>query len=706
MMMDSNRLGNRTPKVLVIGFLGALLVALWVFCFYPGEQTKALWTTIGHANAPFLFVLCLGLFIGVLLVLSLFRLLNRTRLLAMERHRYQQENVRLRRRVELSEQRCRHFLDYAGDAIFLIDPGSGALREMNQRAEELLGYTAEETRTLSQSMRLFPGRQQRRYLRLMKKVLKYGYGEEGNLVFRRKDGQFFIGAVHARLGDLGKERVVHAVLRDVTEIKRIEKELRRKNQDLTLMNKIVHRAAGSRNLKETLYAILEEVIENLEADGGGIYLVRRDEETLNLLVHHGIEEEILKDLRRMPSGEGLAGRVAARGEPSSSNDLQQDRRLWSKAVRNADWHGFQAVPLCANEKTVGVLFVFNRSNRTFNRDEVNLLLAIGKQVGTTVEGAELFDAFQQQCRLTEASCQELEQSRRQLRETLAKTEEANRALERLERMKSNFLALASHELRTPLTYVLSGTELLATNLQARFSGEEQRILEAVFQGGKRLERIVQDLLEVARIESQSIYLAHEAVNLPAIMEEIGREFQPVLGKRRLSFKVAEFPHQIELFGDRHHLKRTFMRLLENAVKFTPEGGRIEIRANLRSFSDIRQHESLLRPFSPSFFSSLTAGRFLQITMSDSGVGIDPEDHIWVFDKFYETGEIAGHFSSQTRFGGKGVGLGLTLVKGMVESHGGMVWVESSGTGKSGEGSAFHVLLPLSPRDGEAVDAAG
>lgn len=179
------------------------------------------------------------------------------------------------------------------------------------------------------------------------------------------------------------------------------------------------------------------------------------------------------------------------------------------------------------------------------------------------------------------------------------------------------------------------------------------------------------------------------------MEEISGEFQGLFEERGLILDLAEFP-SLEMLGDRHHLKRTFKRLLENAAKFTPKGGRIDVRAQRKSPFEIRRREKELRPFSPAFFEALSAPGFGQITIRDSGVGIDADEQVRIFDKFYEVGDITEHFTSQTRFGGKRVGLGLTLVKGMVEAHGGMVWVESPGTGDQGAGSAFHVLLPLAP----------
>jgi hypothetical protein len=655
-------------------------------------------------DAGFRFTLSLGLLFVFLLTLPASRFLYRLRQLATERDHYREENSRLHSAAELAERRYRHLLDNAGDALFFIDPDSGTLREINRPAEDLLGYTAKEIRTLSLGV-LFPGWQRRRYLRLVKRVLKDGYGEEGNLLFRRKDGQLFTGAVHARLGQLGETQVVHGVLRNVSEIKRIEQELRQKNRDLTLVNEIAHRAAGSRNLKDMLHAILTEVTQTFSVDGGGIFLIGGKNGSLELAVHRGVDAEILKDFSHITPGVGLVGRVAENGQPRTSADLQKDHRVRSQTVLTAGWRGFQAIPLVSNERTVGVLFMFSHNKRTLSREEMRLLLAIGKQVGTSVEGAQLFDALQWQHRLTEASNRELAFSRQQLKENLTRVEESNRVLERLDRMKSNFLALASHELRTPLTYILPSVEFLSESLKERLENDEKRFLEAIHQGGKRLQKVVHDLLEVARLESQSLYVGRERIDLPALVRAVRSDFHPILKSRELSLTIGEFPHPLPFFGDPDHLRKAVYRLVENAVKFTPRGGGIEIKASHRTPAEIEAMEPLLSPFSPSFFRKDITDPFLQMTVRDTGIGIDPEEQVRIFDKFYEVGDIGAHFTSQTRFGGKGVGLGLTLVRGMVEAHGGMVWVESPGTEKDGVGSAFHLLLPLAPDGGETVDAA-
>jgi signal transduction histidine kinase len=153
-------------------------------------------------------------------------------------------------------------------------------------------------------------------------------------------------------------------------------------------------------------------------------------------------------------------------------------------------------------------------------------------------------------------------------------------------------------------------------------------------------------------------------------------------------------------GDIHHLQRAFGRLMENAVKFTPEGGRICITGRVLQQEEVSALIEKLSSFSESFFDSVLAENYLEIVISDSGVGLEKEDQIRIFDKFQEVGDISEHSTSQARFGGKGIGLGLTLAKGIIETHAGMVWVESAGPD---QGSCFSALLPLvSPDEGRYV----
>jgi len=661
-------------------------------------------------SLPFTELSAVAGLILLLLVLAAFFILGRSlvharrqaRRLAEELETQQQRNSELEQEVSAARLRSRQLLTFAGDAMFFLDAAGERLVEQNRTVCELLGYSAAELSGMNLD-NLFPGHQKRRYQRLVKKVRKYGYGEEGELLFRRKDGSTFIGAVHARLGTLGNEQVVHGTVRDVTAIKQIENELRRKNRDLALLNRIAHSAASSQDLQSLLNGLLKTVVETLGTTGGGIFLLRHAGSALHLAAGLNISSEVNRELAHIRPDQGLIGRVISNGRPRSTTDLNHDRRRWSKTVLEDGWKGFLAVPIGIASRTLGVLFIYSRKARVFTREETQLLMAIGRQAGTAVEGAELLDALRWQNRLTEASNRELEASRHRLKENLRRQQEATRTLERLERMKNNFLALASHELRTPLTYILSGSELLLDN-SGLLNQQQQQLLQAVHRGGERLQEIVNDLLEVARLEAQSIYLGKEKIRLAPLLSSIGSNLQCRLEKLQLQLSIDLLP-EIELYGDPDHLRRAVQRVLENAAKFTPPGGMIDITGRNIAAADLVGRKETLKPFTTNFFDRPLHPAYLQLTIRDTGVGIDPEEQVRIFDKFYEVGEITSHHTSQASFGGKGVGLGLTLVRGMIEAHGGMIWVESAGTADGGRGSSFHIVLPLEGET-DAVAATG
>lgn len=593
--------------------------------------------------------------------------------------------------AELAEARERpeQILQYASDAMFFIDPHDGTLLEVNRRAEELLGYSCGDIRHLTLGV-LFPGRHRRRYLKLVRRVLKDGAGEEADLVFRRKDGSTFHGAVQARLGWLGRQRVAHGSLRDITPSVHLTTELRRHNQQLTLLNEIAQRVTQGRELSSIFAAILDQVVGSLAVSGGGLFLLRHRGTEMALGHHRGIPAEVVAELDALNLGEGLIGRVAVSGQPRLSVDLQKDHRRDSAAMARDGWRAFIAVPLAAEEQCLGVLFVFDRGLRVLNRNDLRLLQAIGRQIGPLLKNAELFDELQWQHRINQASLRELERSRAALRDHLAELEKSHRMLQSLDQMKSTFLALASHELRTPLTSICSGTELLAAAGEC-LDDAGRCALEAIVHGSRRLRDLVDDLLEAARLEANAIYLAREPFDPRPLLEDLVAGVQAVCDQRRLSCTLTDLPPAVTLRGDLHHLQRALGRLLENAVKFTSEGGWVQLGATIRRRDEVASRAGELARFSRDFFSGPHAGRYLEICIRDSGIGLLPGEEERIFDKFYAGGDISAHSSTSDCFGGKGVGLGLTLARGVVAAHAGLLWAESAG---AGAGSSFFLLLPL------------
>ncbi len=604
---------------------------------------------------------------------------------------------RQHRVLQQTTERFHQTLDYAGDALFYVTPGDGRIAQVNPQGASMLGYSQDEIATLKPED-LFDRQARKRFFRLVSRVRKKGYGEEKNLLFRRKDGSTFFGAVHARLGKLGKRPMVHGVLRDVTPARQLEKELRQKNQELRLLNRIAHLLAETRESENGLNGVLEVVRRAFQAGGGGIYLVRNQDSRLELVATLNLDEASELAIRELDPRRSVIGQVVVTGQPYGSPDITQHPLLASATVLDQGWRSLQAVPLTSQAEIIGVLFLFDEKHRAYTPEELQLLMAVGHQIGATVSQSELVNALRWQSRLTQASNRELERSRKQLRNHLSRLEDSNRTLEQLDRMKNNFLAIASHELRTPLTYILPAVELLEDKLAQR-DEETRDLLGSILQGGKRLDRLVQDLLEMARIESRDIYLARERIDLNQALLQLEQQFAPALEERCQILNRPQVPPHLDLHGDSHHLYNALSRLMENAVKFTPDHGVIAIELAEIERQVLLSNKEQLLPFSPGFFDHPLPSQLLQLTVRDTGVGIDPDQCLRIFDKFYNTGDIREHFSSTTRFGGKGVGIGLTLVKGMIEIQGGMIWVESHHSGLQ-TGTAFHIILPLpDPADG-------
>ena len=586
--------------------------------------------------------------------------------------------------------RDRQLIQMANDALFIFDQKDGALLEVNRQAEDLLGYTQGEVTNLTFKV-LFSREHRQRLLRMISAVIKDGHAESSGIKFRRKDGSQFIGEIKARSGRIGNRKIVYGNFRDVTQATNLQLELERHNLHLTLLNQISHRVAEGHNLPHTLEIILDEVIKSFNISGGGIFLLEQRGTEMKLALHRNIPEDVVEDLNQMKPGEGLAGKVVETARHRHSTNLQKDHRRTSSAVRADNWRAFLAVPFIAEEEALGVLFIFDRGHKVFSREDIRLTQAIGRQLGPLLKSAELFDELQWQHRINFASLRELERSRSTLRDNLDQLEQHQRTLQGINQMKSSFLSLASHELRTPLTTILSGAEFLQSQTEELLGDNEKRALNVIIRASQRLNHIVDDLLDAARLEAKTLYIARESLNPITMINELITEFKPSYQANKIILELQEFPDDTVIRGDAHHLKRALGRLLENAIKFTPEGGMVHIAGRTLQQDKIVGLSGELNAFSASFFDGVLAESYLQISISDSGIGIDKADQLLIFDKFQEVGDISTHSTSQAQFGGKGVGLGLTLAKGIIETHDGLVWVESAG---ADQGSCFSALLPL------------
>ena len=283
------------------------------------------------------------------------------------------------------------------------------------------------------------------------------------------------------------------------------------------------------------------------------------------------------------------------------------------------------------------------------------------------------------------------------REIIVNLEKSSADLARLNRMKDSFLGLASHELKTPLTVIMGYSELITTDMADKVDKTVMEMVTNISNAAARLDNIIKDMVDVSLIDEKRLQLKMEDIQLNRLIEAAVNELRFFFSMRKQEVVVNLDESIPPLRGDALRLMQLLSNILGNAIKFTPDGGRITIASSAKY---------LLRGVASSDSHS-TGGRehhlFLEITVADTGIGIDREDQVRVFDKFYEVGNIQEHSSGKVAFKAKGAGLGLSIAKGIVDMHGGEIWVESTGYNPERlPGSTFHVLLPLNPMLGENI----
>jgi signal transduction histidine kinase len=239
-------------------------------------------------------------------------------------------------------------------------------------------------------------------------------------------------------------------------------------------------------------------------------------------------------------------------------------------------------------------------------------------------------------------------------------EVANERLRELDQLKSTFVSIVSHELRTPMTSIKGYVENMLDGLTGYLTEKQFSYLGRVKYNVERLTRMINDLLDLSRIEAGRVELALRPVSLLELVTEVLESLQALAREKSLTLEARYADLLSMIHGDRDKLHQVLTNLIQNAIKFTPPGGAVLV-------------ESLVRD-----------DQFVQVSVTDTGCGIQPEDLAKVFEKFYR--------GESTPTDARGAGLGLAIVKSLVELHGGRIWVESV----PGAGSRFFFTIPVDP----------
>jgi signal transduction histidine kinase len=265
-------------------------------------------------------------------------------------------------------------------------------------------------------------------------------------------------------------------------------------------------------------------------------------------------------------------------------------------------------------------------------------------------------------------------------------------LEELDRLKSNFLATMSHELRTPLTSVIGYAEMMAEGLAGPISGDQREYLTTILGKADQLLGLITAVLDVSSLESGQLALERTTLSLAELVASELATFAPQAGRRGIALQLEACPDAV-VVGDRRKIRQVVSSLVSNAVKFTPDRGKVSValrRGPLAAHGAHGAHEAHGAAGARGPADGDDATPAIQLVVSDSGIGISRDQVAKIFEPFFQVD------SSSTRAFG-GTGLGLTLAKAYVEAHGGRIWVDTA----PGQGSTFTATFPA-----PAADAGG
>jgi len=381
-------------------------------------------------------------------------------------------------------------------------------------------------------------------------------------------------------------------------------------------------------LEPLLQTIIQAATELTDTQAGSIMLVDKNTGELRFEAASGSKREEVKRVT-VPLEGSIAGWIVREGKPLMIPDVRQDPRFYTRVDETTDFEtrSILGVPLQVKGEVIGVLEALNKTgDGIFTQADVHTLSTLAAHAAIAIENARLVTEIQK----------------------------AYEELSELDRLKSEFVAIASHELQTPLTVVLG----YASFLKQEATGATSEQLDIVLRSALRLRSLIDDMINLRHIETGGAELELEQLSLNELVTTITAEFASLAEakKQSVSIKLASQPPMVA--ADRQKLHLVLANLLSNAIKFTPEGGRIQMEVETRNNE-------------------------VWVSVRDTGIGIPPRQQERIFDRFYQVEP-----SLTRRF--EGMGLGLSIAKGMIELHGGRIWVDSV----EGMGSSFTFALPL------------
>ncbi len=386
--------------------------------------------------------------------------------------------------------------------------------------------------------------------------------------------------------------------------------------------------AGTFDPAEVLRLILAAATELTDTETGSILLLDQSGSALYFAATSSPQRDQLMALR-VPAVGSLAGSIMAAGKPMVVEDVQHDPRHYDGIDEKIDFQSrsLLGVPLVLRDKPIGVLEVLNkRGGEPFTDEDGQLLMTLAAQAAVAIENAQLVTALRK----------------------------AYQQLNEVDQLKSDFIAIASHELRTPLGLILG----YAAMLKEDASTDTVQQLDVVLQAALRLRGLIDDMVNLQQIGEGRTKLDVEEFTLQEVIQSTLQTLKDLYTTKEQVVVVDAPTQPLRVKADRLKIALALNNLVNNAIKFTPRQGRIAISAEASNGE-------------------------VQVQVADTGEGISEADQKMIFDRFYQ---VEPHL---TRKHG-GLGLGLAIAKGMIDLHGGRIWLESV----VGYGSRFSFAIPI------------
>lgn len=418
-------------------------------------------------------------------------------------------------------------------------------------------------------------------------------------------------------------------------------------------------------LSEVLDLILQQLDQIVRSERSSLMFVEKD--SLKMVAVRGFPRDFDFSSTRVQIKENdVFEEIYRTQQPLAITDVAL-RPDWQQLPDLPLAHSWLGMPLILYNEVFGMLSLTREKVEPFTLHEQTLTQAFAGQCALALENARLYEnlaTFNQQ----------LEQMVQQ------RTEELRQAyvqLERLDSTKSKFIAVTSHELRTPLTVLRGYTQMLMQNQVIRNDSGLAPLVDGIQNGATRMHDIVNSMLDIAKIDSEALQLSTTPLSMVGLIKNVTTGYESILKERNLALSFEGLGDLPAIEGDSEALQKVFSQLLSNAIKYTPDGGRITISGRKLDANE----------------KDLPDGG-VEIVVKDTGIGIDPSLKELIFTKFFQSGEVSLHSTGKTKYKGGGPGLGLPIARGIVEAHHGRLWLESPGFDEiSLPGSEFHVVLP-------------